>query len=78
MATTKGVPRGTKPKTPAPSVSSLYDRIRGILESARAGVARAVNTTQVMANWLVGREIIEEEQRGKQRADYGQQLVTQL
>jgi hypothetical protein len=36
----------------------LYRRIREILESARAGAARSVNTTQVVANWLIGREII--------------------
>jgi len=34
----------------------LYQRIRQILESARASVARSVNTTQVVANWLIGRE----------------------
>lgn len=56
----------------------LFDRVRSILESARVGVARTVNTAQVMANWLIGREIVEEEQRGKRRADYGQQLVAQL
>ena len=56
----------------------LFDRVRNILESARAGVARTVNTAQVMANWLIGREIVEEEQRGKRRADYGKQLVAQL
>ena len=78
MATTKGRPNGTKPKSTVPNVPGLYDRIRDILESARAGVARTVNTTQVMANWLVGREIVEEELRGKRRADYGQQLVAQL
>ena len=49
---------------PAP----VYQRIRDILESARAAVARSVNTTQVVANWLVGREIVEEEQRGEGRA----------
>jgi hypothetical protein len=46
----------------------LYERIRQILESARSSVARTVNTTQVVANWLIGREIVEEEQRGKRRA----------
>src|SRR5713226_8388858 len=56
----------------------LYQRIRQILESARAGVARSVNTTQVIANWLVGREIVEEEQRGKKRAGYGEQLLRDL
>lgn len=78
MATTGESPRGTKPKKAVAAAPNLYGRIRGILESARAGVARTVNTTQVMANWLIGREIVEEEQRGKRRADYGQQLVVQL
>jgi hypothetical protein len=57
---------------------SIYNRIRRILESARTGVARSVNTTQVVANWLVGREIVEEEQRGKKRAGYGEQLLQDL
>jgi hypothetical protein len=56
------------------SPSALYERIRGILETARTNVARSVNTTQVVANWLIGREIVEEEQRGKKRADYGERL----
>jgi hypothetical protein len=42
----------------------LYQRVREILESARVGVARSVNTTQVVANWLIGREIVEKEQNG--------------
>ena len=58
--------------------SKLYQRIRQILESARVGVARTVNTTQVYANWLIGREIVEEDQRGKRRAGYGQQLIAAL
>jgi predicted GNAT family N-acyltransferase len=57
---------------------NLYHRIREILESARTGVARTVNTTQVMANWLIGREIVEEEQRGKKRAGYGERLIANL
>jgi len=56
----------------------LYQRIRQILESARANVARSVNTTQVVANWLVGREIVEEEQRGKRRARYGERVLEDL
>ena len=32
---------------------------------APAHAARPVNTTQVVANWLIGREIVEEEQEGK-------------
>ena len=56
----------------------VYERIRKILESARSGVARTVNTTQVIANWLIGRDIIEEEQRGKRKAEYGQRLIAEL
>jgi predicted nuclease of restriction endonuclease-like (RecB) superfamily len=56
----------------------LYARVRVILEAARVGVARTVNTTQVVANWLIGREIVEEEQGGKHRADYGEKLVREL
>ena len=58
--------------------SSIYKRIRQILESARANVARSVNTTQVVANWLIGREIVDEEQRGKAKADYGKRLIEGL
>lgn len=60
------------------SPSPLYARIRQILESARASVSRSVNTTQVVANWLIGREIVEEEQKGAKRAEYGQRLVEGL
>lgn len=56
----------------------LYGRIREILDAARSGIARTVNTTQVVANWLIGREIVEEEQRGRQRAGYGTELLSEL
>lgn len=56
----------------------LYDRIREILETARTSAARTVNTTLVVANWLIGREIVEEEQAGKRRAVYGAELLRDL
>jgi predicted nuclease of restriction endonuclease-like (RecB) superfamily len=67
-------PRRVTPKMQSP----LYGRIRQILESARAGVARSVNTTQVVANWMIGREIVEEEQKGRKRARYGEELLLGL
>ena len=60
------------------SDAKLYDRIRGILDAARHHVARTVNSTQVVANWLIGREIVEDEQRGKRRAGYGVKLIAEL
>ena len=62
----KEKPTGISKKERAP----LYERIRQILESARSNVARTVNSTQVVANWLIGREIVEEEQKGQKRAGY--------
>jgi len=56
----------------------LYRRVREIIESARAGAARSVNTTQVVAYWLIGREIVEEEQKGHAKAGYGDNLMRRL
>ena len=67
--------RGTEP---APKSSPVYERILEILKSARTTVARSVNTTQVVAYWLIGREIVEEEQKGRKRAGYGEELIAEL
>lgn len=59
-------------------LTPLHDRVREIIESARVGAARSVNTAQVVSNWLIGREIVEEEQGGKKRAEYGKRLIENL
>ena len=46
----------------------LYERVAAILEDARSRVARTVNTAMVHAYWLIGREIVEVEQQGRERA----------
>ena len=56
----------------------LYNRIRKIIENARGNIARAVNTEIVVAYWHIGREIVEEEQNGKSRADYGASILKNL
>lgn len=66
------------PTAPLADSALVYGRVREILESARAHVARTVNTSQVMANWLIGREIVEDEQRGRRRAGYGARLLADL
>jgi len=58
--------------------SAIFARIRDILEQARNNVVRSVNTTQVISNWLIGREIVEEQQLGKLRAGYGDKLLDSL
>jgi hypothetical protein len=57
---------------------ALFDRIVSILEQARGNVVRAVNTNMVVAYWLIGREIVEEVQRGKGRAKYGEKAIEDL
>ena len=56
----------------------LFDRIVTILEQARGNVVRAVNTNMVAAYWMIGREIVEEVQRGKGRAKYGEKVMDSL
>jgi hypothetical protein len=58
--------------------SSLYLRIKDIIDTAKTHVARSVNNTQVGAYWLIGQEIIQEEQEGKARADYGENIIVDL
>jgi len=56
----------------------VYDRIRKILESARSKAIRVVNSEMILAYWSIGREIAEEEQKGKKRADYGAYLLRSI
>ena len=71
-----------KPKKTPSKVSTakpgIADRIRGIWHGAQTQAARSVNTAHVIANWLIGREIIEEQQEGRERARYGDRLLPLL
>ncbi|WP_428265534.1 PDDEXK nuclease domain-containing protein [Haliangium sp.] len=72
-------PRYTKPTSPGhDSEDALYERIAAIIDAARGHVARSVNTAMVHAYWLIGREIVEVEQSGKARAEYGEGLIERL
>ena len=62
----------------ARQVAETYARVRTILADARAAATRMVNTEMARAYWLIGREIVEEEQRGQARAGYGDALIAQL
>jgi predicted nuclease of restriction endonuclease-like (RecB) superfamily len=59
-------------------LDQVYGQIRQILSEARARAWQAVNTAMVAAYWEVGRAIVEEEQRGAARAEYGKQLIEEL
>jgi hypothetical protein len=58
--------------------NALFERVVSILEQARATVAHTVNSQMVIAYWMIGREIVEEEQQGEARAEYGKRLIEEL
>jgi hypothetical protein len=60
------------------SYNNLFDRIANILVEARAEVVREINKAQVLGYWEIGREMVEFEQKGKLRAEYGQRLLIKL
>lgn len=64
--------------TESPSLSSLLNDVRAILQEARGKVYAAANTAMVDAYWRIGRRIVEEEQGGAARAEYGSQLIRRL
>lgn len=52
--------------------------IRGIINSARQNAVRSVDFCRVQMYWHMGKRIFEEEQQGKDRADYGTYLIKNL
>lgn len=59
-----------------PDNEALTMRLVSIVEQAREHVSRSINTAMVQAAyWLMGREIVESDQAGRTRADYGEALM---
>lgn len=56
----------------------FYTEIRQIIETARNNAIRSVDFSRVQMYWLLGKRIFEEEQQGKDRADYGAYLIRNL
>ena len=60
------------------AITTLYDDIRAIIINTRNTIYKAVNTGILEANWKIGRRIVEEEQAGASRAEYGQRVINVL
>lgn len=60
------------------AITTLYDDIRAIIINTRNTIYKAVNTGILEANWKIGRRIVEEEQAGASRAEYGQRVINDL
>lgn len=60
-------------------VSNNYiNEVKEILKSARQKAYTAVNSAMVEAYWKIGRRIVEEEQSGRERAEYGKEIIKNL
>ena len=57
---------------------AFLNDIRGIINAARAQAVRSVDSCRVQMYWHMGKRIFEEEQQGKDRADYGAYLIKNL
>jgi predicted nuclease of restriction endonuclease-like (RecB) superfamily len=57
---------------------SVLDEISGFAEAARRSAVRSINSIMTAAYWLIGRRIVECEQKGEIRAEYGEELVEKL
>lgn len=60
------------------SYSSLITNLASLIEQGRKTAVRYVNTALVATYWLVGRKIVEYEQKGEKRAEYGEALLERL
>ncbi len=59
-------------------IDDLYAQIKSILEQSRASAYKAVNSAIVQAYWAIGQVIIENEQKGNTRAEYGKHILSEL
>jgi predicted nuclease of restriction endonuclease-like (RecB) superfamily len=62
----------------AAAYGSLVTEIAGLLDQARHGAARAINSILTATYWEIGRRVVEFEQGGKVKAEYGEALLVRL
>ncbi len=63
---------------PSPEYDSTLAEVSALLEAARRAAARSVNAVMTTAYWRIGQRLVEVEQGGESRADYGEQLIQRL
>jgi hypothetical protein len=64
--------------TKTQNYSNLITDLTSLIEQGRKAAVRYVNTALVATYWLIGRRIVEYEQRGKERAEYGKRLLRKI
>ena len=59
-------------------IDKVYSKIEKHIDNAKSNIIRSVNSEMVKAYWLIGKEIVEEEQNGKEKATYGKETLKTL
>ncbi len=62
----------------ASGMPEFVDEIKQIIQSGRTAAYAAVNTAMIATYWHIGKRIVEKEQDGKERAEYGKMLIRML
>ena len=65
-------------RTAPGDLAPLIAEVRQLVQSARHRAVSVVNTLQVTTNFEIGRRIVEHEQKGEERAEYGTELLKVL
>ena len=71
----KSISKSSKPDA---RYQSIFGEVSSIIDAARRSAVRSVNAAMTAAYWLIGRHIVEFEQEGKKRADYGEEIIERL
>ena len=58
--------------------SRLYTDVCSIIEHGQQQAYAAVNSSMIETYWNIGKRIVEEEQQGKERAEYGERIIAKL
>ena len=62
----------------AENFDSLFERISALIEQSRLRVVTVANIAEVYTKYHIGRYIVEDEQKGEHRAEYGKRILTRL
>jgi len=60
------------------NIEQLFGSIKQVIEESRNSIYRSANVAMVQAYWHIGKLIVKEEQNGKERATYGEELIKKL
>jgi predicted nuclease of restriction endonuclease-like (RecB) superfamily len=63
---------------PTHDSEALFSQIKAVLDETRSTISRTLNSTIIQAYWNVGKYIVEHEQQGEQRAEYGKYVIKSL